>query len=65
MKRIESEGEEYVEKYIEFLKCGGAKSPLESLKVAEIDMTDPAVVMSAIDDFAEAIESFRTIYNSK
>ena len=62
VKRIESEGEQYVKKYIEFLKCGGAKSPVESLKVAEIDMTDPAVVKAAIDDFSAAIESFRTLY---
>ena len=63
VKRIETEGEAYVSKYIDFLKCGGAKSPLDSLKVAGIDMTDPAVVTSAIEDFASSVKQFREIYN--
>ena len=65
VKRIETEGASYVGKYIEFLKCGGSKSPLESLKIAGIDMSDPAVVDGAIEDFASAIAQFREIYNSK
>lgn len=62
VKRIEEEGDSYVGKYIDFLKCGGALSPLDSLKVAGIDMTDPSVVSGAIDDFKAAIDSFREIY---
>ena len=62
VKRIETEGDAYVGQYIEFLKCGGSKSPLESLRVAGIDMTDPTVVDGAIEDFASAIKSFREIY---
>ena len=65
VKRIETEGESYVGQYIEFLKCGGSKSPLESLKVAGIDMSDPSVVDGAIEDFASAIAKFREIYNSQ
>ncbi|MBE6547765.1 MAG: oligoendopeptidase F [Ruminococcaceae bacterium] len=63
VKRIETEGETYVQKYIDFLKCGGSRSPLDSLLVAEIDMTKPEVVSSAIEDFASAIAQFREIYN--
>ena len=62
VKRIENEGEAYVSKYIDFLKCGGSKSPLDSLLVAGIDMTKPEVVTSAIDDFAECVRMFREIY---
>ena len=65
VKRIETEGEAYVGQYIEFLKCGGSKSPLESLLVAGIDMSDPKVVDGAIEDFASAIKQFREIYNSQ
>lgn len=65
VKRIETEGASYVGQYIEFLKCGGSKSPLESLLVAGIDMTDPKVVDGAIEDFASAIKQFREIYNSQ
>ncbi len=63
VKRIETEGEEYVSKYIDFLKCGGSKSPLDSLLVAGIDMTRPEVVLDAIDDFASCISQFRELYN--
>ena len=61
-RRIENEGEEYIGKYLEFLSCGGRISPLDSLKVAGIDMSDPAVVEAAIADFKEAIETFKEIY---
>ena len=63
VKRIETEGKEYINKYIDFLKCGGSKSPLDSLLVAGIDMTKPEVVRSAIDDFAGVVKQFREIYN--
>ena len=65
VKRIETEGKDYIDQYISFLKCGGAKSPLESLLVAGIDMTSPEVVRSAIDDFAATIKQFKEIYNNK
>lgn len=61
VKRIENEGDSYVSKYIEFLKCGGSRSPLESLKVAGIDMTDPQVVYDAVSDFRAAIREFRKL----
>ena len=61
VKRIETEGEAYIGKYIDFLKCGDSKSPLDSLLVAEIDMTKPEVVRSAIDDFAATVKQFREI----
>ena len=65
VKRIETEGASYVDKYIDFLKCGDSKSPIESLLVAGIDMTDPAVIDGAIEDFASAIKSFREIYQRR
>ena len=65
VKRIETEGEAYIGQYIDFLKCGGAKSPLDSLLVAGIDMTKPEVVKSAIDDFAATIKQFKEIYSKK
>ena len=64
VKRIETEGEAYVEKYIEFLKCGDTRSPVDSLLVAGIDMTDPKVITGAIEDFSESIKSFRELYKA-
>ena len=63
VKRIESEGDAYIPQYLAFLRCGGSKSPLDSLKVAGIDMSDPAVIKDAISDFADTIRQFREIYN--
>ena len=65
VKRIETEGKEYIDQYIDFLKCGGSKSPLDSLLVAGIDMTSPDVVRSAIDDFKSTVKQFRELYNNK
>ncbi len=65
VKRIETEGDAYVQKYIDFLKCGGSRSPLESLGVAGVDMTDPAVVNGAIEDFVECVKQFDEIYCKK
>ena len=65
VKRIENEGDAYVNQYIDFLKCGGSKSPLDSLLVAGIDMRDPSVVNGAIEDFKSAVEEFRAIYNKR
>jgi len=62
VRRIESEGEEYVKQYIEFLKCGDSRSPLESLLVAGIDMTSPEVIESAISEFASCVAKFTEIY---
>ena len=65
VKRIETEGKDYVDKYIDFLKCGDSKSPLDSLLVAGIDMTDPNVVNGAIEDFAACVKQFDEIYSAK
>ena len=62
VRRIENEGEAYIDRYLAFLSCGGRISPLDSLKVAGIDMSDPSVVDAAITDFKEAIEMFRALY---
>ena len=62
VKRIETEGEAYTEKYLDFLRAGGSRSPLDSLLLCDIDMKDPAVVEGAIADFAEAVGEFRRVY---
>ena len=56
VKYILDKKENAVDNYIEFLKCGGRLSPLESLKVAGVDLTKKEVV-------DEALEEFRNIMN--
>ena len=48
--------------YIEFLKCGKSKSPLDSLKVAGVDLSDKSVIYSAIDMFDGIINEFKDLY---
>ncbi len=65
VKRIEEEGDAYVPQYLAFLSAGGSLSPLDSLKLAGIDMTDPAVIKSAIDDFSLAVREFGRIWGEE
>ena len=62
VKRIETEGDAYVSKYIDFLSKGGSMSPIDSLLVAEIDLRRPEVITDAISMFADTVSEFRTIY---
>ena len=65
VKRIEEEGDGYVEQYLAFLSAGGSRSPLESLLLAGIDMKDASVIESAIADFSEAVAEFRRLYREE
>ncbi len=65
VKRLESGEEEYLSRYLAFLSAGGSLSPLDSLMLADIDMTDPAVIRGAIEDFAEAVAAFRRIFHGE
>ena len=48
--------------YIEFLKCGKSKSPIDSLKVCGVDLSDKSVISSAIDMFNDTIKEFSDLY---
>lgn len=52
------------ENYITFLKSGSTKHPIELLKIAGVDMNDPAVIESAITMFKETLEQFKQEINS-
>lgn len=51
--------ENAVSNYIEFLKCGSKLSPLESLKVAGVDLTDDEVVTLALKTFGNYVDIYR------
>ena len=48
-------------KYIDFLKCGITKNPLDSLKLAGVDLSKPKVVEDAIKYFDKVIENFKEL----
>ena len=62
---ILSHKENAVENYKEFLKCGIKKSPIESLKLAGVDLTKKEVVESAIKMFNDVIDEFIDLKKDK
>lgn len=48
-----------VSNYIEFLKCGSKKSPIESLKIAGVSLDDSEVIDLALAKFGEYVEMYR------
>lgn len=61
VRKMKEQGKPYIEKYIQFLKCGSSMSPLDSLKVADIDLSDPKVIEDAIDTFRQTVKQFKEL----
>lgn len=49
------------EKYLEFLKTGGAKDSLEALKIAGVNLSNPDVVSSALDVFEKTLNEYEKL----
>ncbi len=60
-RKILDEGAPAVEKYLNFLSGGCSKSPIDLLKGAGVDMTDPAPVESALALFGELLDEMETL----
>ncbi len=61
-KRVTSGGEKEREDYFKFLKSGGSRYPIESLRVAGVDMESPAPVQAACDTFKEIVEELKRLF---
>lgn len=57
--------ENIVEKYLEFLSLGCTKSPIESLKIAEVDMTKPETYTEAFIYFNDLVNELEKLYQDK
>ncbi len=55
-KRVTEGGDKEREDYFNFLKSGGSRYPIESLKVAGVDMEQVAPVQAACDTFRKIVE---------
>lgn len=53
--------EDALDNYLNMLKSGSRQNPLDTLKIAGVDMTDKEVYESAIKMFDETIEEFKTL----
>jgi len=54
-ERVLNGGSSERDDYFKFLKSGGSRYPIESLKVAGVDMEKPAPVQAALDKFSQLI----------
>lgn len=65
VKNILSGKENAVDDYLKFLKTGNTMYPLDELKVAGVDLTNPEVIESAMDMFNNYLEEFEKLYNER
>lgn len=61
-KRVVSGGEKEREDYFKFLKSGGSRYPIESLRVAGVDMESSEPVQAACDTFKEIVEELKKLF---
>ncbi len=61
-KRVTTGGEKEREDYFKFLKSGGSRYPIESLRVAGVDMESTEPVQAACDTFKEILEKLKKLF---
>lgn len=54
--------ENAIENYLNFLKSGGSDYPANELKLANVDVTKPEVIESALNMFEDTIDEFEKLY---
>ncbi len=60
-KRVTEGGEKEREDYFKFLKSGGSRYPIESLKLAGVDMSSSQPVQAALDTFADIVKNLKEL----
>ena len=60
-KRVLGGGEQERNDYYAFLKSGGSRFPIESLKVAGVDMSEPQAVEAACAEFSRLVNELETL----
>ena len=61
VKRIRNQEPGALEDYFAFLKLGSKKNPIESLKVAGVDMTKTDAFDSAVEMFSQILDEFENL----
>jgi oligoendopeptidase F len=56
-KAIKEQGQPVIDRWLEVLKTGGAKPPVELARMAGVDMTDPAAIRTAVDYVGELVDT--------
>ena len=60
-ERVLSGGEKERQDYFSFLKSGGSRFPIDTLKLAGVDMSSPAPVQAACDIFASLVDKLERL----
>ena len=60
-KKVTEGGESDREDYFKFLKSGGSRYPIESLRIAGVDMESPSPVQAACDSFRSLVDQLDAI----
>ncbi len=60
---ILNQGEEYFAKYKKFLSAGGSMSPLDIIRLADVDLESDAPYKMAMDEFASTLEELKAMFN--
>lgn len=63
-KRVTNGGDAEREDYFKFLKSGGSRYPIESLKVAGVDMAQTEPVQAACDEFKKIIAELEKLLHN-
>lgn len=58
-KGILQDGPPSVKAYLNFLKSGGSKDPIDLLRGAGVDMSTPAPIIRAVQDFQETLDALK------
>lgn len=61
-RRVTSGGEKERDDYFEFLKSGGSRYPIESLRIAGVDMESTEPVQAACDTFKDIVEELKKLF---
>ncbi|MBQ9239614.1 MAG: oligoendopeptidase F, partial [Treponema sp.] len=60
-KRVTQGGAAEREAYFAFLKSGGARYPIESVRIAGVDMERPEPIQDALDTFADIVSQLEAV----
>ncbi|MEE6450750.1 oligoendopeptidase F [Gottfriedia acidiceleris] len=61
-RRIASEGQPVIDAWIEVLKTGGAKKPVELLKMAGVDLTTSAPIKEAVEYVGSLVTELESLF---
>lgn len=64
-RRVKTGGKKEIGDYLSFLKSGGSKFPLESLKLAGVDMGRPEPIQDAVATFASLLKKLKGLLHQK